>query len=68
MINTFIDLRTELVEKSSKKDEVTEGSLKRAGEELEQENTKKQKIEDDKEYSLTIVDYKIYKEGKNGYI
>nr|GEU72175.1 hypothetical protein [Tanacetum cinerariifolium] len=43
--------KTELVVESLKKDEtdVTEGSSKRAGEELEQENAKKQKIKDDKE-------------------
>nr|GEV71862.1 putative ribonuclease H-like domain-containing protein [Tanacetum cinerariifolium] len=42
---------TELVVDGSKKDEVTEGSLKRTGEELEQENAKKQKMKDDKEYA-----------------
>nr|GEW78730.1 hypothetical protein [Tanacetum cinerariifolium] len=43
--------RTELVVKSSKKveAEVTESSSTRAGEELEQENAKKQKMKDDKE-------------------
>nr|GEV37847.1 hypothetical protein [Tanacetum cinerariifolium] len=42
-VNTFIDYSTELVLESSKKAkaEVTEGSSKRAGEELEQENDKK---------------------------
>nr|GEV03661.1 hypothetical protein [Tanacetum cinerariifolium] len=86
--------KTELVVEGLKKDEVTEGSLKRAGEELEQENAKKQKMEDDKESaelkqcleiipddgddviidatplsskSSTIVEYKIYKEGKKSY-
>nr|GEV23565.1 hypothetical protein [Tanacetum cinerariifolium] len=51
MINTFVDVRTELVEESSKKDEVEviKGSSKRAGTELEQEISKKQKIDDDKE-------------------
>nr|GEV21861.1 hypothetical protein [Tanacetum cinerariifolium] len=34
-INNFVDYRTELVVEGSKKDEVTEGSLKRTGEELE---------------------------------
>nr|GFA10521.1 hypothetical protein [Tanacetum cinerariifolium] len=50
-VNTFVDYRTELVEESSKKAkvEVTEGSSKRDGEELEQENAKKQKINDDKD-------------------
>ncbi|GJR30425.1 hypothetical protein Tco_1106657 [Tanacetum coccineum] len=38
-VDTFVDFRTDLVE----------GSSKRAGEELEQENSKKQKVEDDKE-------------------
>nr|GEW54677.1 meiosis-specific protein ASY1 [Tanacetum cinerariifolium] len=42
---------TELVVESSKeaKEKVTEGSSERAGEELEQKNTKKQKMGDDKE-------------------
>ncbi|GKB28242.1 hypothetical protein Tco_0867643 [Tanacetum coccineum] len=38
-VNTFVDFRTDLVE----------GSLKRAGEELEQESSKKQKVDDNKE-------------------
>ncbi|GJU48101.1 putative ribonuclease H-like domain-containing protein [Tanacetum coccineum] len=38
-VNTFVDFRTDLVE----------GSLKRAGEELEQEITKKQKVDEDKD-------------------
>nr|GEV39992.1 hypothetical protein [Tanacetum cinerariifolium] len=51
MVNTFVDYRTELVLESPKKAKakVTEGSSKRAGEELEQENAKKQKMKDDKE-------------------
>nr|GEU55598.1 putative ribonuclease H-like domain-containing protein [Tanacetum cinerariifolium] len=49
MINTVVDYRIELVVEGSKKDEVTEGSLKRTGEELEQKTAKKQKIVDDKE-------------------
>ncbi|GJR76082.1 hypothetical protein Tco_0088447 [Tanacetum coccineum] len=48
-VNTFVDMDTELVE----------GSLKRAGDELEQESTEKQKMDDDKEIaelqSLVIV-------------
>nr|GEY81951.1 hypothetical protein [Tanacetum cinerariifolium] len=71
-----------------------ESSSKREGYELEQERSKKQKVEDDKESeelrkcleiipddgddvtidatplsskSSTIVDYKIYKEGKKNY-
>ncbi|GJT80925.1 hypothetical protein Tco_1055267, partial [Tanacetum coccineum] len=53
MVNTFVDYKTELVEKSSKKAEAKiahEISLKRAGEELEQESSKKQKLEEDKEF------------------
>ncbi|GJT38607.1 hypothetical protein Tco_0938472 [Tanacetum coccineum] len=38
-VNMFVDFRTDLVE----------GSSKRAGEKLEQESTKKQKVNDDKE-------------------
>ncbi|GKG42522.1 hypothetical protein Tco_0476820, partial [Tanacetum coccineum] len=38
-VNTFVDFRTYLVE----------GSSKRAGDELEQESAKKQKVDDDKE-------------------
>ncbi|GJT58173.1 hypothetical protein Tco_0993227 [Tanacetum coccineum] len=82
-VNTFVDLRTDLVE----------GSSKRAGEELEQESLKKQKMDDDKETtelkslmevipneeevaldviplavkSPSIVDWKILKEGKKSY-
>nr|GEV51765.1 hypothetical protein [Tanacetum cinerariifolium] len=45
-VNTFMDMNTENVEESLKKTqaEVTEGSSKRAGEELEQESVKKQKL------------------------
>ncbi|GJV09656.1 hypothetical protein Tco_1351197 [Tanacetum coccineum] len=87
------DLKTnEVREEGSETRE--ESSSKRAGNELEQEPSKKQKIEDDKETkelkhcmeiisddgddvtikatplsikSPTIVDYKIYKEGKKSY-
>ncbi|GJS03385.1 hypothetical protein Tco_0319893 [Tanacetum coccineum] len=38
-VNTFVDFRADLVE----------GSSKRAGEELEQESTKKQKVDEDKD-------------------
>nr|GEW24353.1 hypothetical protein [Tanacetum cinerariifolium] len=50
-VNTFVDFRTELVEKSSKKAEaeVMEESSKRARTKPEQESPKKQKIDDDKE-------------------
>nr|GEU90852.1 hypothetical protein [Tanacetum cinerariifolium] len=96
-INTLVDFRTELVEESTKKDKAKttqESSSNREGDELEQERSKKQKVEDDKESkelkkcleivpddgddvtidatplsskSKTIVDYKIYKEGKKNY-
>nr|GFB66914.1 hypothetical protein [Tanacetum cinerariifolium] len=51
-VNTFVDFRTELMEESLKKVEAKitqEGSLKRTGDDLEQERSKKQKVEDDKE-------------------
>nr|GFD13225.1 hypothetical protein [Tanacetum cinerariifolium] len=51
-VNTFVDFRTELVEESSKKaeEEITyEGSLKRVENKLEQERSKKQKVDEDKE-------------------
>ncbi|GJV28239.1 hypothetical protein Tco_1384687 [Tanacetum coccineum] len=82
-VNTFVDFRTDLVE----------GSSKIVGEELEQDNAKKQKVDDDKETtelknlievmpdeeepaldaiplavkSPSIVDWKIFKEGKKSY-
>ncbi|GJR43659.1 hypothetical protein Tco_1311762 [Tanacetum coccineum] len=62
MCEDLFDYKIELVEKSSKKEEidleenlkkaiaeVMEGSSKRAGEELEQESIKKQKVDKDKE-------------------
>ncbi|GJS81813.1 hypothetical protein Tco_0748354 [Tanacetum coccineum] len=89
---------TELVGGSKVREEGSETreetSSKRAGDELEQEPSKKQKLDDDKETkelklcmeivlddgddvtikatplstkSPTIVDYKIYKEGKKSY-
>ncbi|GJT12718.1 hypothetical protein Tco_0859760 [Tanacetum coccineum] len=50
-VNIFVDLDTKLVEGSAVRTEGTraEGSSKRAGEELEHENAKKQKVDDDKE-------------------
>ncbi|GJR94602.1 hypothetical protein Tco_0266776 [Tanacetum coccineum] len=50
-VNTFVDYRTELVKESSKKEEAeiaNESSLKRAGEELEQESSKKQNVDRNK--------------------
>ncbi|GJW76156.1 hypothetical protein Tco_0137838 [Tanacetum coccineum] len=49
-VNMFVDMDTELVKESSKKAEMAqESSSKRAGDELEQEKVKKQKIDDDQE-------------------
>ncbi|GKB85344.1 hypothetical protein Tco_0957616 [Tanacetum coccineum] len=52
-VNTFVDFRTELVEGSEVRAEGSEtreeSSSKRAGDELEQENAKKQKVDDDQE-------------------
>ncbi|GJT33322.1 hypothetical protein Tco_0923741 [Tanacetum coccineum] len=52
-VNTFLDMDTELVEGSkvrAKGSETrAEGSFKRAGEDLQQESTKKQKVDEDKE-------------------
>ncbi|GJY89550.1 hypothetical protein Tco_0504746 [Tanacetum coccineum] len=52
-VNTFVDMDTELVEGSEVRAEGSEtrveGSSKRAGEELQQESSKKQKLEDDNE-------------------
>ncbi|GKE15387.1 hypothetical protein Tco_1422964 [Tanacetum coccineum] len=52
-VNTFVDIDIELVEGSEVRAEGSEirveGSSKRAGEELEQESSKKQKLEENKE-------------------
>ncbi|GJX92182.1 hypothetical protein Tco_0345508 [Tanacetum coccineum] len=52
-VNTFVDFRTELVEGSEVRVEASEtreeSNSKRAGDELEQENAKKQKVYDDQE-------------------
>ncbi|GJU29370.1 hypothetical protein Tco_1172959 [Tanacetum coccineum] len=91
-VNIFVDMDTELMEGSETREE---SSSTRAGDELEQEPSKKQKVDDDKETeelkqcmeiisddgddvtieatplstkSVTIVDYKIYKEGKKIYL
>ncbi|GJQ93498.1 hypothetical protein Tco_0004637 [Tanacetum coccineum] len=96
-VNTFVNMDTELVEGGEVRAEGSEtrqkSSSKRAGNELEQENAKKQKVDEDKETSKlqnlievipdeeevaidavplatkppTIVDWKIYKEGKKSY-
>ncbi|GKE09524.1 hypothetical protein Tco_1413075 [Tanacetum coccineum] len=50
-VNMFVDMDTELVKESSKKAEmVQESSSKRAGEELEFDNSKKKKLADSKTY------------------
>ncbi|GJX50492.1 hypothetical protein Tco_0277337 [Tanacetum coccineum] len=52
-VNTFVDMDTELVEGSEVRvkgsETRVEGSSKRAGEELKQESSKKQKLEEEKE-------------------
>ncbi|GJY13664.1 hypothetical protein Tco_0382973 [Tanacetum coccineum] len=52
-VNTFVDIDTELVKGSKVRAEGSEtraeGSYKSAGEELEEESSKKQKLEEDKE-------------------
>nr|GEV09689.1 hypothetical protein [Tanacetum cinerariifolium] len=75
-VNTFMDMNTENVEESLKKTQakVTKGNSKRAGQELEQE---KIVLENDDDVAIeatpisskspTIVDCKIYKEGKKNY-
>ncbi|GKG30486.1 hypothetical protein Tco_0422974 [Tanacetum coccineum] len=97
-VNTFIDMDTEFVKGSKTK---TEGSSKRAGEELESDNSKKQRTDEhveakgdddqeeaemkkhmeivqDDEVAIdaiplatkppVIVEWKIIKEGKMGYV
>nr|GEW58471.1 zf-CCHC domain-containing protein/UBN2 domain-containing protein [Tanacetum cinerariifolium] len=70
-VNTFVDMNTEIVEESLKKTqaEVTEDCSKRAGNEIEQEMLRDRAIEATplSSKSPTIVDYKIYKEGKKRY-
>ncbi|GKD51793.1 hypothetical protein Tco_1280769, partial [Tanacetum coccineum] len=50
-VNTFVDFKTELVEGSEVRGEGSEtreeSSSKRVGDELQQQNTKKQKVDDD---------------------
>ncbi|GKD33596.1 hypothetical protein Tco_1249105, partial [Tanacetum coccineum] len=52
-VNIFVDMNTELVEGSEVRAEGSEtreeGSFKRAGKDLQQESTKKQKVDDDQE-------------------
>ncbi|GJV06420.1 hypothetical protein Tco_1344076 [Tanacetum coccineum] len=68
-VNTFVDMNTELVKSSETR---TEGSSKRAGDDLEFDNSKKQKIDEHVAIDsiplatkpLVIVKYKIVKERK----
>nr|GEW07600.1 hypothetical protein [Tanacetum cinerariifolium] len=72
-VNTFVDMDTENVEESLEKTK-TKGSSTRARQELEHENIVP---EDDDDVAIkatplsskspTIVDYKIYREGKKSY-
>ncbi|GKB37745.1 hypothetical protein Tco_0882687 [Tanacetum coccineum] len=77
-VNTFVDYMTKLVEESFKKAEAKiaqESSLKRVGTKIEQEiiKTKWNKNKDAIDVvplatkPLTIVDWKIHKEGKKSY-
>ncbi|GKC64157.1 hypothetical protein Tco_1096755 [Tanacetum coccineum] len=74
-VNTFVDYRTELVEESSKKAKAEiaqESSSKRAGDDLIEVF-----LDDEEEVAIddvplatkppTIVDWKIYKDGKKSY-
>ncbi|GJZ02416.1 putative ribonuclease H-like domain-containing protein [Tanacetum coccineum] len=61
-VNTFVDYKTELVEGSAIREE--ESSSKRAGDELEQEPTKKQRVDDDKEEKIFSICFDV---GRNGY-
>nr|GEX99075.1 hypothetical protein [Tanacetum cinerariifolium] len=94
-LNTFVAMDSEVMEGSKKTQaEVTKSSSKRAGDEIEHESAKRQRLkkeddtaelkrcleivpEDDDDVTIeatplsckspTIVDYKIYKEGKKSY-
>ncbi|GJW21983.1 hypothetical protein Tco_0032605 [Tanacetum coccineum] len=71
-VNTFVDYRTELVEESSKKAKTEhEESSKKSEAEIAQKNNDRDDITIDatplSTKSPTIVDYKIYKEGKKSY-
>ncbi|GKB61400.1 hypothetical protein Tco_0917586 [Tanacetum coccineum] len=56
-VNTFVDMNTELVKGSETR---AKGSSKRAGEDLQQESSKKQK-------PVPIVNFHIHRKGRNGY-
>nr|GEX51614.1 hypothetical protein [Tanacetum cinerariifolium] len=57
-VNTFVDMNTEIVEESLKKiqEEVTEGNSKRAGQELDQESAKKQKLDEQEQAKVADDD------------
>nr|GEU66347.1 hypothetical protein [Tanacetum cinerariifolium] len=57
-VNTFVDMNTENVEESLKKTqaEVTKGSSKSAGQELEQESAKKQKLAEQEQAKIADDD------------
>ncbi|GKC58259.1 hypothetical protein Tco_1085857 [Tanacetum coccineum] len=61
MVNTFVDYRTELVKESSKKVEAVIAHESNDGDDVTIDATPLSTK------SLTIVDYKIYKEGKKSY-
>ncbi|GJX94553.1 hypothetical protein Tco_0349139 [Tanacetum coccineum] len=70
VVNTFVDMDTELVKESSKKADVEivqESSSKRAGDELEQENEATVDVISLATKPPTLVDWKIHKEGKKSY-
>ncbi|GJT09239.1 hypothetical protein Tco_0856281 [Tanacetum coccineum] len=61
-VNAFVDMDTELVKESSKKEKAEiaqKSSSKRVGEELEQESSKKQKIDDKEETAEVDEDKEI---------
>ncbi|GKE75083.1 hypothetical protein Tco_1537124 [Tanacetum coccineum] len=82
-IDSFVLVDSEVVKGSKDRTEGSEtrakGSSKRAGEDLQQESTKKQKMNDDKDgddvtidatplsVKIPIVDYKIYQEGNKSF-
>ncbi|GJZ66679.1 hypothetical protein Tco_0623375 [Tanacetum coccineum] len=73
-VNISVDMDKELVEESSKKAEIEkeESSLKRAGEELKPRKYKRKNdvtivVQLLYHKSLTLIDYKIYQEGKKSF-
>ncbi|GKE94685.1 hypothetical protein Tco_1579540, partial [Tanacetum coccineum] len=66
-VNTFVDMNSEVVKGSETR---TEESSKRAGDELESDKSKRKKLDEHVEATkpLVIVEYKIDKDGRMGYI